>query len=140
MRAAERETRSGYQGDTQGICRSSAGVATEMGFSTVCWLQGQGPSYPPIWTTFRADFADIFFPNETATAYSIVRPVTLVHGPADAAAATTAAATPATGASAGGAGPTETPSAGTRNVLGSGVSLRFFGGLVAGLVGSGFVI
>lgn len=139
MRASR--VRSSLQGDSRlGICRSSVGIATEMGFSTVCWWRGSGPD--SVWTTFRANITDYLLPETTATTYSIVQAVTLIHGPSDSAGGSLAAApatTPATGASAGGPGPTETPSAGTRNVLENGVAL-LLGGFIAALVGSGMAV
>lgn len=140
---------SGYQAEADlSYCRSSMGIASEMGFSTLCWLQGSGPDYPVLWTTFRADITEKLNQGQEATAYSIVEAVTLVYGPSDSAGgsptatgtATPTATTPTTGASVSGAGPTETPSAGTPGVVGHGAPLLLVGGLVAALAVSGLVI
>jgi hypothetical protein len=118
------------------------GIASDMGFSTICWLQGSGPDYPVLWTTFTADITEQLPQDETATAYSIVEAVTMIYGLSDSTAnsltatgtATSAATTPATGASVSGAGPTETPSVGTAGIVGQGAPLLLIGGLTAALV------
>ena len=110
------------------------GVATEMGISTGCRYHGSGPEPAP--TAVRADITDKIF---TAMVFSFVEAVTLVRGPSDSSGgppAPTGTATPAaTGASAGGGGPTDTLSAGTRNMLGNGGPLFLVGGLIAVLAG-----